>query len=261
MIANCLSVDLESVSHREFNLLKRVNSGSDKLIETIKNILDLFNKFSAKATFFVVGELYDQYPQLINEIKARGHEIAYHTHRHVLLKTKADLINELKLSRKFLQKFHPIGFRAPRMFFRQEYFPILAASGFKYDSSSYDNFSSSKNYYGIKEFPVSLFSFFPDSNLNFPKNFSRSLIKGLPFGAGLSLSFFGKHTQTFINLINRRRQPAILFFHPWQFTPYNQKILLKDMYNIPRLIYKLPINQTLEYLLSKNKFTCLKELL
>jgi peptidoglycan/xylan/chitin deacetylase (PgdA/CDA1 family) len=45
-------------------------------------ILDLLERFNARATFFVVGKSAEEYPHLITEILSRGHEIANHTHTH-----------------------------------------------------------------------------------------------------------------------------------------------------------------------------------
>jgi peptidoglycan/xylan/chitin deacetylase (PgdA/CDA1 family) len=48
---------------------------------TVK-ILDLLERFNARATFFVVGTRVEEYPHLITEILSRGHEIANHTYTH-----------------------------------------------------------------------------------------------------------------------------------------------------------------------------------
>jgi peptidoglycan/xylan/chitin deacetylase (PgdA/CDA1 family) len=45
-------------------------------------ILDLLERFNARATFFVVGTRAEEYPHLITEILSRGHEIANHTYTH-----------------------------------------------------------------------------------------------------------------------------------------------------------------------------------
>ena len=45
-------------------------------------ILDLLERFDARATFFVVGTQAEEYPHLITEILSRGHEIANHTYTH-----------------------------------------------------------------------------------------------------------------------------------------------------------------------------------
>ncbi|MEY2489021.1 MAG: hypothetical protein QOC70_963 [Verrucomicrobiota bacterium] len=45
-------------------------------------ILDLLERFNARATFFVVGTRAEEYPHLITEILSRGHAIANHTYTH-----------------------------------------------------------------------------------------------------------------------------------------------------------------------------------
>ena len=45
-------------------------------------MLDLLERFNARATFFVVGTRAEEYPHLITEILSRGHEIANHTYTH-----------------------------------------------------------------------------------------------------------------------------------------------------------------------------------
>jgi peptidoglycan/xylan/chitin deacetylase (PgdA/CDA1 family) len=45
-------------------------------------MLDLLERFHARATFFVIGKNAEQHPHLITEILTRGHEIANHTYTH-----------------------------------------------------------------------------------------------------------------------------------------------------------------------------------
>ena len=52
--------------------------GGDKTLA----ILDLLDKYNAKATFFLVGIWVDKYPELVKEIAARGHEIGNHSDSH-----------------------------------------------------------------------------------------------------------------------------------------------------------------------------------
>jgi peptidoglycan/xylan/chitin deacetylase (PgdA/CDA1 family) len=48
-------------------------------------ILDALESGGARATFFLVGEQVERWPELAGEIVRRGHEIALHGHRHRLL--------------------------------------------------------------------------------------------------------------------------------------------------------------------------------
>ena len=45
-------------------------------------MLDLLDRFQARATFFVIGTRAEKYPHLLTEILSRGHEIANHTYTH-----------------------------------------------------------------------------------------------------------------------------------------------------------------------------------
>lgn len=45
-------------------------------------VLDLLERFNARATFFVIGMRAEEYPHLVTEILSRGHEIANHTYTH-----------------------------------------------------------------------------------------------------------------------------------------------------------------------------------
>jgi polysaccharide deacetylase family sporulation protein PdaB len=55
-------------------------------------ILDLLEKYDAKATFFLVGNKVERNPELVKRELAQGHELANHTYSHSYLgnKTTAD---------------------------------------------------------------------------------------------------------------------------------------------------------------------------
>lgn len=51
--------------------------------ETTEWILAELKKFNAKASFFCVGENARRYPELLSQLKERGHAIGNHTHNHL----------------------------------------------------------------------------------------------------------------------------------------------------------------------------------
>lgn len=260
MIKNTLSVDLESFIHRQLDIRKRKGKDDDRTVSSTKYLLDLFDKYNTKVTFFVLGEIFEWYPKLIEEIKKRGHEIGYHGHRHVILKDKKTLLEDIKLSKKFLEKYKPIGFRAPRMFLKKEYLKILSDSGFKYDSSIYGSQIESIKELNMKEIPVSLLRYFGNATLNkFPQNMRKELLfKGIPYGSGLFLSLLSKNVQRFIDSDNKNKRLVNLFIHPWQFSDYKN---IASLSILQKFLYRKKINSTLEYLLKKNKLFPLKDLL
>jgi len=46
-------------------------------------ILDILDRFQAKATFFMVGDNAQKYPHLLAEVRSRGHRIGNHTFNHI----------------------------------------------------------------------------------------------------------------------------------------------------------------------------------
>jgi len=46
-------------------------------------ILDVLDRYHAKATFFMVGDNAQKYPHLLMEVRSRGHRIGNHTYNHV----------------------------------------------------------------------------------------------------------------------------------------------------------------------------------
>ena len=68
--------------------------GGDKT----RAILDLLDEYNAKATFFLVGIWVDKYPELVQEIAKRGHEIGNHSdsHAHFTQISDAQIRQELK---------------------------------------------------------------------------------------------------------------------------------------------------------------------
>ena len=54
-------------------------------------VLDILDEYGVKATFFCVGENVEKYPDIYNEILARGHKTGNHTFNHRKgFRTKAD---------------------------------------------------------------------------------------------------------------------------------------------------------------------------
>ncbi len=50
-------------------------------------ILDILDKYGVKATFFIIGENAEYYPEIVAEEAARGHELANHSYSHAKLST------------------------------------------------------------------------------------------------------------------------------------------------------------------------------
>lgn len=82
-------------------------------------VLDVLNRYDAKATFFIVGEKAVRHPEIVRRIVADGHGIGNHSYFHKWnfpLKSTSKIFNEIEMCKLALQKtvgFDTILFRPP----------------------------------------------------------------------------------------------------------------------------------------------------
>jgi peptidoglycan-N-acetylglucosamine deacetylase len=108
-----------------------------------RRILDLCEDLNRRATFFTIGRVAEAAPQLIRDIAARGHEIAFHSHAHVPLTEEdpARFRHESKTDKERLEQLagkSVTGFRAPRFSLTPKSLwalDVLGELGFRYSSS------------------------------------------------------------------------------------------------------------------------------
>jgi len=265
-----LSIDLESWVHRQIGCAidtrskKELDQGYIK--KATLNILNLLNRYRRKVTFFVVSEIFDWYPDIIQRINEHGHEIAYHTHTHSrYIKTKQDLVEELRQSKGFIQKFEPVGFRAPGAMISAECLETLADYGFEYDSSSYGNLNTSTIIHGVREIPISTFKFFnSSSSLNLPRNITKRLLcKELPLGSGFFMSALGPAARVLPSLLGFQNKVPVLFIHPWQIITPGTNLLTSENSLFKRtalLLYSRRCLGSFLYLLSHFQTIRMKDL-
>ena len=86
--------------------------------ETTHSLLQVLDRHSAKATFFVTGEKAAKYGDLISEILAHGHDIGNHSYSHdplLMLRCSEKLYREIESTQVLLRSFgiSPVAFRPP----------------------------------------------------------------------------------------------------------------------------------------------------
>jgi len=101
---------------------------------TTKQIMDLLDKYSVKATFFVSGVNALSYPEIIREIIARGHTIGNHSFNHnpfVMLRSYDYLYQEIFRAQEVLRKMgiQTLAFRPPVGIINPKLSPILDKLG------------------------------------------------------------------------------------------------------------------------------------
>lgn len=228
---NILTIDLEEWFHANYHA--NVFDQGKKYIATVhentKRLLELFEKSNSRATFFVLGYVAENHPELIREISARGHEIASHGYGHQLVyqQTREEFRADVRKSVCLLENLLQVkvkGYRAPSWSISDDSLwalEELAKLGLMYDASVFPI----KTYlYGMPSSPR--FAYRPEikrSNLNLieiPASTVRIFNKNIPFSGGF---YFRVLPYSFISYgikrLNNEGEPAIIYLHPREIDP------------------------------------------
>jgi len=186
-------------------------------------LLDILARHAVRATFFVLGSVAEEHPDLIHAFAAQGHEIACHGHDHRRVYTMTpdqfqEDIHRAVAAIGAAAGMRPIGFRAPEWSINEASLwalDILAATGFAYDASmaplpiigdlTYSHTPYRRNTAGgpIWEIPP-LVGKFPWGNL--------------PLGGGWGLRVFPMAwIRRNVKRLHDQNAPAVFFVHPREF--------------------------------------------
>lgn len=168
--------------------ISKVTHGESKEIfqkydEMLENILIALDENGCKATFFCVGKMAEEFPEVIKKIAAKGHEIGCHSNTHTWLNkmTEKECREDTRTAIDSLEQC--IGqkvksYRAPAFSIGENNtwaFEVLAECGIERDSSVYPatrdfggfpDFGAKgpafvkRNGVEIKEFPIAMTSLF-----------------------------------------------------------------------------------------------------
>ena len=111
-------------------------------------VLDMLDRYAARATFFCVGEKAARYPDLCREIVRRGHAVENHSqhHRHhFALMGYSGVMRELQAAQETLTTItgqRPLFFRAPAGLRNPFLDPVLARLGLRLASWSARGFDT-----------------------------------------------------------------------------------------------------------------------
>jgi len=221
-VPNVLSIDFESWVHAyrpaDTNSPARRRLDNGFVLSAGMKLLDLLDRYNAVATFFVVSEIFEWYPELLEKIERRGHEIALHSYSHRILWSKSDLADEIGRSAEFMQRFKVRGFRAPRGFMKEEHLDILRRFEIVYDSSSYGAWEAIRRTNGVAEIPMSAWAYSNSERTEphfGPLNW-KLIGQVFPFGSPYVIGLIGPLLLRCVRFENRRKRPAIICFHLWQ---------------------------------------------
>lgn len=226
-IVNAMTVDVEDyfqVSAFEKYIKKEEWEDIPHRVElNINRILDLFEEFGIKGTFFVLGWIAERHPAMVRSIANRGHEVASHGYNHtrIIHQTPEEFKADISKTKSILEDLigtEVVGYRAASFSINNinHWAHIeLEKAGYKYSSSIYPikhdlygvpgapRFPYKPDKAGLIEVPISTFKFF---NYRFPCG-----------GGGYFRLFPFLLSRYMINRVNRKEnKPCIFYFHPWE---------------------------------------------
>ena len=75
--------------------------------ENTEQILKILAKHGERATFFMVGESMEQYPQIVESVIGAGHRMGYHSYRHTSLRQMGlrELRQDMRQAKKLSDRF------------------------------------------------------------------------------------------------------------------------------------------------------------
>jgi polysaccharide deacetylase family protein (PEP-CTERM system associated) len=201
--------------------------------------LDLLDECGAKATFFTVGWIADQAPDVVREVVRRGHEVASkgYYHRSIRQMSAEEFRADAVQSKRALEKAtgqEVKGYRIARGWFGQRdlwALDVLAEEGFAYDSSL-----RQIGFTGVSKSEV---------NRPFSRTVGTRTIHELPLAtwqcAGFSLPVSGgNYVRQLPDSFMRARvadwvdstdAPLVFYFHVWELDPEQPRITAVSMRN------------------------------
>lgn len=277
---NLLGIDFEDWYHPEL-IQRHIKTQKNKptVINGIDKILDWLRRNETFATFFMVGELLEFKPELLDKILAGGHEIGFHTMYH----TRLDAVGFREKFSDEIQKFHSLtngrskGFRAPTFSLNDSSswaVDVLSINNYQYDSSIVP---AKTRLYGVPDAdtrPYKITSNEIRKNdpagkiLEFPLLTTKFFGRTIPACGGFYIRFLPQSTiENAIKRNNERNIPSSFYIHSWELTPeFMPKIPLtfvenfityhnlgKTMARLDRLIKKFKF-VSFEKFMSKTSF-------
>ena len=226
---NILTVDLEDwlvVENLKDNIRYEEWDGlPERVVKSTNRLLELFDYYDVRATFFVLGWIAEKHPRLIYDVSSMGHEIACHSYRHGRIDslTEEQFREDTQKAVKAIEEacgVTPVGYRAPSWSINSKIpwaFEVLAEMDFLYDSSVYP---IKHDIYGEPGGPKKIVRIELESGRyihEVPASTVNILGKNFPVGGGgyLRHSPFW-FTKKMINRLNQDNRPAVIYIHPWE---------------------------------------------
>ncbi|MBC3765755.1 XrtA system polysaccharide deacetylase [Neptunicella marina] len=231
---NAMTVDVEDFF--QVSAFDNVISPDDwaqyqpRVADNTYRLMDLFDKYQVKATFFVLGWVAERFPQLVKEIQQRGHEVASHgyAHRRATEQTPEVFKQDVSRSKDHLEQLlgnAVQGYRAPSFsigYSNEWAFETLVELGFDYSSSTYP---VKHDLYGTPDWPRFAYRR-PENITEIPIPTLKLMGKQMAIGGGGYFRLYPYWlSRTLIKqYLDAEQQPYSFYFHPWEIDPDQPRV-------------------------------------
>jgi polysaccharide deacetylase family protein (PEP-CTERM system associated) len=264
--SNILTVDVEDWYHIcGPDAVSSVPRAQWRVRHNVEQLLELLAGSGHKATFFMLGSVAENVPELAPLISSQGHEIASHgySHRVVTSLTPDEFRDELLCTERILEQQtgqRPIGYRAPQWSLSEctpWAFEILREAGYRYDSSLnplpfVGNRAGSRKAYQLEGAGQGLWEI--------PPLVTTSRLCNLPTGGGWGFRFFPLSIICrSIDRLNKDSHPAVLFLHPRELEADGPRLELPLFQSFYTYGPGTSVVHRLKELFKRYRFTTIKE--
>ena len=231
---NIISFDIE-----EWFIEKAFNGGrAEKYAEFdayLDKILNLLKTSEEKATFFCVGKMAEEFPEVIRRIAAEGHEIGCHSNVHTWLNkmTQEQMRQDTREAVDSIEQCigqKVLSYRAPAFSIGENNkwaLEILAENGIERDSSI---FPASRDFGGFPNFGCNepaLVTYNGIQMKEFPISITRIMGKDFAYCGGGYFRFF---PLWFVKKEMRKAPFSICYFHIGDLLPESNGVMSREEY-------------------------------
>ncbi|WP_336787921.1 DUF3473 domain-containing protein [Paenibacillus sp. MMO-177] len=205
----------------------------DRVVGSTTGLLDLFDRYKVKGTFFILGSVAQRHPGLIEDIARRGHEIASHGYWHQLVTSQSleAFREDVRDSKEILERITGRTvtlYRAPSWSMepeRYEALNILAEQGFVCDSSMQPFRTPLSGIAGAPHQPFTpLLNDMETGVIEFPPSVTEVAGMTVPFSGGFYLRAIPyAFVKWALSRVNKTR-PGMIYIHPWEIDPGQPRV-------------------------------------
>lgn len=203
-----------------------------RVASNVGRLLDVLERYDARATFFVLGWVARRHPGVVRQIQTAGHEVASHgwDHCRVTSQSPQEFRTSVRTSKDLLEQIvgeGVLGFRAPSFSIvpgREWALDILVEEGYRYDSSLFPIYRPGYGYAGGGRVPHWLER--PAGRLlEVPPLTLRWLGWNLPAAGGAYFRLFPYAlVERALRATERDGSPGTFYVHPWEVDPDQPRV-------------------------------------